>query len=446
MKSKRILLILFVLMFCLVSCQDNNLEVMSKPNRPLNILSGLNDEDNVVREDFTYPYEVAKNVDVEWITLPYELIKDEDSHNEKLYEILKESLTGSNPPDVLLLTADQLVKLIHDGFVQPLDPFMKKDSSFDLDLIAPTVLEGMRSLGKGQVFALPISFWSEVLIYNKDLFDLRGVEYPKDDMTWDEILQLAQKVTFWDNSRKIFGFAFTYHQWDNLYYFMDIYASPIGLRYISEDQKTVTIDTKDWQNVWETFIDIEKQGIMPVFQMDHSFYSGNIAMTIINYKDVVDLIDWQNRDTENKPTFDWDLVTLPTHPSAPRIGGKVDYHDLLAINVHSENPQLAWDFISFMLGENYQKVMFKNPHFGLPARIDAIPQYDKDIHVQPFYVLKPAGLRYDIPFGAPHEITELGRNYYQRALIGALSIEEALQQFQREAQQILDEINLSKER
>jgi multiple sugar transport system substrate-binding protein len=45
------------------------------------------------------------------------------------------------------------------------------------------------------LYALPFSMNYGMTIYNKDIFDKFGIPYPKDMMTWNEMLDLGKKLT-----------------------------------------------------------------------------------------------------------------------------------------------------------------------------------------------------------------------------------------------------------
>jgi len=45
------------------------------------------------------------------------------------------------------------------------------------------------------IYSLPANLTKFALAYNKKVFDQFGVDYPTDDMTWNEVIDLANKVT-----------------------------------------------------------------------------------------------------------------------------------------------------------------------------------------------------------------------------------------------------------
>lgn len=86
------------------------------------------------------------------------------------------------------------------------------------------MLNGVRALGQGHLFALAPTFSASVLYYNKGIFDKAGVAYPTDGMTWDELFALAGKVTKTSKQAegRIYGFSMSRYLgdpfWDMLSY------------------------------------------------------------------------------------------------------------------------------------------------------------------------------------------------------------------------------------
>lgn len=60
----------------------------------------------------------------------------------------------------------------------------------------PEALDSTKPYGaKGEQFLLPFTINFYAFFYNKDVFDKLGVAYPKDSMTWDDVIELARKTT-----------------------------------------------------------------------------------------------------------------------------------------------------------------------------------------------------------------------------------------------------------
>ncbi|MDF2713861.1 MAG: family 1 extracellular solute-binding protein [Paenibacillus sp.] len=82
-----------------------------------------------------------------------------------------------------------------------------KANPIDLNSFSKPNIDWIVELGsKGEIYGLPIDLNHYALFYNKDIFDKRGVPYPKDGMTWEDMLELSRKLTFVDGGVQYRGF------------------------------------------------------------------------------------------------------------------------------------------------------------------------------------------------------------------------------------------------
>jgi ABC-type glycerol-3-phosphate transport system substrate-binding protein len=76
-----------------------------------------------------------------------------------------------------------------------LQPLAKKHG-FDFNKFDTKLVDSIKSYSdQGQIYYLPYNTLAFALMYNKDIFDKFGVPYPKDNMTWDEAIELGKKLT-----------------------------------------------------------------------------------------------------------------------------------------------------------------------------------------------------------------------------------------------------------
>jgi ABC-type glycerol-3-phosphate transport system substrate-binding protein len=103
---------------------------------------------------------------------------------------------GNDPksiPDIAFLWPTP--KYAAEGVLENLDPYIQK-SGYDLNDYWPGLLES--AMYNGSVYGLPRDIESNVLYYNKALFDAAGVAYPDANWTWDDLLAAAEKLTVKD--------------------------------------------------------------------------------------------------------------------------------------------------------------------------------------------------------------------------------------------------------
>lgn len=81
------------------------------------------------------------------------------------------------------------------GVIYPLDE-LAKSHDFDIHSLNPALVSSIRSLDtEGRLIGIPDGTGYLSLFYNKEIFDLFGVPYPTETMTWDQAFDLAKKMT-----------------------------------------------------------------------------------------------------------------------------------------------------------------------------------------------------------------------------------------------------------
>ncbi|MBO0475613.1 sugar ABC transporter substrate-binding protein [Vagococcus sp. DIV0080] len=88
--------------------------------------------------------------------------------------------------------------------LEPLDGLIEKEGADYKDNFYET-LWNYNSVD-GKTFGIPIGFTTHAVYYNKDLFDQKKVEYPKEGWTWDDLQKTAAKLT--DKETGDVGYAF----------------------------------------------------------------------------------------------------------------------------------------------------------------------------------------------------------------------------------------------
>ena len=243
-------------------------------------------------------------------------------------------LEGGDKSDVYMIKEiDNLINWQAQGFAAPLD-------TADYDLSGFVGTEANYAVD-GVQYAIPFrsDFW--VLFYNKDLFDEAGVEYPTNDMTWDQYAELAKKMT--NAEKQIYGTH--YHTWlsavanwavcdgvntladknyDDLLYFYKLYQ-----------------DLED-SGACMSYADLKASGL----HYSAAFANGNVAMMPMGYWYVSTLIGYNKDGT---CSFNWGITAVPHLEGVPA-GSSFGNLTGAMINAKSENKDLAWEYVSWLGG------------------------------------------------------------------------------------------------
>ncbi|OME74550.1 ABC transporter substrate-binding protein [Paenibacillus odorifer] len=256
--------------------------------------------------------------------------------------MLSTQLSGGADLDVLTIKdIPGYSNLVKQNHLEPLKGFMG-DKNIDPSVYGGTVEQIEVN---DEVYALPFrsDFW--VVYYNKDLFDKAGVEYPSNDMTFDQYDELARKMTSGSGSEKVYGAH--YHTW----------RSAVQLFGILDGKNNVVGGNYDFlKPTYERILKEQEDGIV----MDYAtlktssthysgvFYNNSVAMMNMGSWFIATQIE-KVKSGESQST-NWGIVKYP-HPDGVEAGTTLGTITSLAVNQKSKNKEAALDFMNFVTGE-----------------------------------------------------------------------------------------------
>jgi multiple sugar transport system substrate-binding protein len=355
-------------------------------------------------------------------------------------------------PDVLMLNSNQYEKYADDGMLYDLNSLIRKDK-FNLEGIAPTVIDTIKAMSGGRLYGLSPFFSSQAIYYNINLFDRIGVTYPKDQMSWEEVLQLAQRFPTTDGDSKLYGLMLNRYDVNPYNAALQIgYAK--GLSYYDAEKMEMTIHTSAWSKVFQLTIDALKTGTIfqnsgengftpgmsneEVIKQD-PFFSGKTAMIISTNDFMSELKRAGTYLGEQMP--EWDVVTVPIDLSNPDTGNAISIEDISTIRAQSPNVQAAWAFVSYINGDEFARVASKASNNGSMPTRTAYLKDDKDHHLEAFYALKPYPNTMQgsdkVPQGFYQSFETIARQEIAAVYEGRKTIDEALVILQQKGQALL---------
>lgn len=233
--------------------------------------------------------------------------------------------------------------------LEPLTSYIEKDK-VDLDLYSG-VAEQLEI--NDELYAIPFrsDFW--VLYYNKNIFDNAGIDYPTNDMTWNEYEALARSLASGSGADAIYGTH--YHTWRSTvqlaaildgnnsiiqegYSFLEpTYEMVLGMQKdkVVMDYASLKTGSIHYSGVFEN----EQVAMMPM----GSWYMGTVSAS-------------QKAGTTNA---NWGIVKYP-HAEGVEPGTTLGTITSLGINASSTKKDAAWDFIKFFSSEEGAKIIADN--------------------------------------------------------------------------------------
>lgn len=197
------------------------------------------------------------------------------------------ALTGSEPPDVLVLSGGDLVKSYYkEGLVDDLYSAVAT-GGIDLNDFFDAPLNQCRSGDK--ILCLPWGTDMYALFWNKDLFEAAGLDPETPPATMEELAEFADKLTKVapDGSLEQIGFL-PDMGWDH----SDLYINMYGGFWYNEDGTQMTVnsqpvlDALTWQQQFYTKYGVDNvmafsSGWADTYMSaDYPFYTGKLAMYV----------------------------------------------------------------------------------------------------------------------------------------------------------------------
>ncbi|HXF03770.1 MAG TPA: sugar ABC transporter substrate-binding protein [Candidatus Macondimonas sp.] len=119
------------------------------------------------------------------------------------------ALASGTAPDVWSQDGSSLAKVAASGQLLDMERCRQAVPSFNFSRFFPNVLALHQGLEKGKTYGVPNDFTPMVMYYNPEAFKKAGVPLPtKENLTWDEFLNLTRRLTLDKNGKNALDPAF----------------------------------------------------------------------------------------------------------------------------------------------------------------------------------------------------------------------------------------------
>ncbi len=271
--------------------------------------------------------------------------------------VLATELTGSGSDFDIVAVKDVpgYMTLVNKGVLEPLDDYIAKDS---VDLAQYGGIADQLNIN-GNIFELPFirSFW--VLFYNKDVFDNAGVEYPTNDMTFEQYDALARSVTNTTPGEEVYGTH--YHTW----------RSTVQLFGILDGKNTIVDGTYDFlKPYYEMILAQQEDGVCQDYatlktsslHYSGAFAQGNVAMLNMGSWFIPTLIEKIKTGEYGPEVANWGLVKYP-HAEGVEPGTTLAQITSVAIPTSAPHKDQAWEFVKFVTGAEGAEIVANTGNF-----------------------------------------------------------------------------------
>jgi len=257
------------------------------------------------------------DVKVEVETLPF----------DEYFSVLRTQIAGNDAPDAFEVNYENFVSFATAGTLADL-------SSHSSDIAGSGYYQKAADAFalNGTPYALPESYSTVVLFYNKDLFDQAGIAYPTDNWKWaDESGAAATIAALGDTTWGFFGGI----------QFWEFYktAAQNGCNFFTDGQ--VTIDQPQCVEALQFMLDYVNSGSQPTnaemsgVSDGDMFLNGELGMITTGI--------WMF-DSFKDASFPWDIVVEPGNTS----GGSHFFANGVAVSAASSKQDAAYRWLQYL--------------------------------------------------------------------------------------------------
>lgn len=271
-------------------------------------------------------------------------------------------------PDVVILDASSSALFMKNDVLQDISGLLDSDKELRRDqFFENTLLAG--TSGK-KLFSIPVDFTPMVMYYNKDLFDLAKVPYPKNGWSFKDFESTAAQLTAALKPKKKSAFVVSSWMpgwvmwlWNNGGEVLD----PSGTKAVG------TLDSPQNAEVINYLKGLVDKGYAPKLSEVAAsgvepFANGDSAMAVSGH--------WSITTYKGSKEINWErlgIVSMPTQLKSPVT---VYYEAGLGIGNGCKNPEAAWKFIKHFCSYQSQ-LRYNSSGIAVCARKDVAKERAK---------------------------------------------------------------------
>lgn len=293
----------------------------------------------------------------------------------------------------------------------------------------------------GSLYELPFrnDFW--VVYYNKDLFDAKGVDYPTNDMTFEEYDALAREMTDTTFGEQVYGAH--YHTWRSavqLFGVLDGEHTILDGEYSFFKPYYEMVLNQENDGVCRKYTDLKTEGL----HYSAAFSGGDVAMMNQGSWFIATMItNLASGEYDADLCGNWGMVKYP-HAEGVEAGSTLGTITGLSVTSACDTPDEAWEFVKWVSGEEGAAVMASSGNFpaimtdeveGMIAGLEGFPTDDASREA-----LTVSNLYLEVPYAANvSEINSVLDSYHGSIMTGEMSIDDGIEAMNTEVSKILNQ-------
>lgn len=366
---------------------------------------------------------LAAMIDAFETAYPYITVELQTIGYDEYFTQLQTKVSGGNTSDLFELNYENFVAYASAGALYNLGDAIAA-SGADLSGFYKTALDAYQF--EGSQYALPDSFSNVVLVYNKDLFDQAGIDYPTNDWTWTEMADAAKTIRALGDDYYGLYRPISFHEFFKA-------SEQNGGSLISDDGSKFTINTPENVTALKGMIDwVNGSNIMPTQEQLGGmgdwdlFESGRLGMIVTGI--------WCFGTFKDACDFNWDISIEPGNTQK----ATHFFSNAYAVGANCEHPEEALLLAQFLAGSKEAATIRVGASWELPpVTFEDVtasylnqdnPSNRQAVYDSLEYLITPPVVEQNA------ELQEIITTYLNKALAGDLSVEDALAQCQAECE------------
>jgi multiple sugar transport system substrate-binding protein len=367
------------------------------------------------------------------------VIQSDKSWN-MIREILYAEFSTGTGPDIVNTHSNFAAEFGEAGYYYPINKF--PDFEEVRRWYVPDLLESTRY--HDNYYGLPSSGIAFVLVCNRELFDREGISPPK---TWSAFREAARRLTKdldGDGSMDQYGLVLMGGDKGGFAYRLAPFLYKAGANIMSDDLKRIEFNSPRAVSAVRLFAEM--------YQQDHSITPGFLAYS---HSEINDLIcsnkaamsiegPWfRGMVNDKSPGKDLYVVPVPVpddrldqYDTAPTLQDMVMY----SINARSKHLQEAWELLKYLRNPEADMTWVREDLGAIATTEEALKSPEaQSVKDLPLYLNE---LKHARPWPPHPKIIAIASDiftpYSQKAIVGTLSAQAAMDQAAREAQDIIE--------
>lgn len=278
---------------------------------------------------------------------------------------ISDVLGGGQTPDLISYSLGSLQDLRTLRLLGDMTPLIQKHH-FDLNRLVPGAVDAVKGFSdKGEFLMMPFELNNNAIYYNKNIFDKFAVPYPKDGMTWEELLDIAKKVTRSDGGVQYRGF-----QYNALNV---VYKDQLALGFVDPKTNKAAINTDSWKR----WLDV----MTSFYKIAGNEQAGDEKANFLKNQTVA-MRTGPNYITElpvaMEAGLNVDFVSLPRFEGMSATSSQMNA-PFYVIPPSSPNKDTAFQVIAYLLSDEVQTIMARQGRIPIINKESVKKEYAKDL-------------------------------------------------------------------